>query len=144
MKHGRLVAATLGVISMLVLSRFAMADGICTSETAKSAEERLEAVEAWASFVALYKETRSCDSSALSYAFTQAVVKLAAQPKGVADLSIAIRKEPWLQRIVLRHLRSDAIAQEDADKIVANVREVCPSATGKSGLCREVKRALTK
>ncbi|MBL8289481.1 MAG: hypothetical protein JNL85_15985 [Rubrivivax sp.] len=82
---------------------------------------------------------------ALSYAFTQAIARLAAQPKGVVDLSIAVRKEPWLRSTALKHLRSDAIAQEDADKIIVNVREACPpSAAKQSELCREVKRALTK
>jgi hypothetical protein len=130
---------------LLVLGRSALANGGCTSEMAKSAEERLGAVDSWAAFVLLYKETRRCDSSALSYAFTQAVARLAAQPKGVADLSIAVRKEPWLRRTVLRHLQSEAIDQEDADKIIVNVREACPtSAADQSGLCKEVKRALTK
>ena len=71
--------------------------------------------------------------------------EIGAQPKGVVDLSIAVRKEPWLRPTVLRHLRSDAIAQEDADKIIVNVREACPSsAASQSDLCREVKRALAK
>lgn len=130
---------------LLALSRFALANDVCTSEMARSVEERLGAVDSWASFVPLYKEARSCDSSALSYAFTQAVARLAAQPRGVTDLSIAVRKEPWLRRTVLRHLQSEAIAQEDADKIIVNVRQACPSsAANQSGLCREVRRALAK
>lgn len=145
MKYVRVVGARLGVVSMLALCHLALANGACPSDMAKSTEERLGAIDSWADFVVLYKVTRSCDSSALSYAFTQAVARLAAQPKGVVDLSIAVRKEPWLRRTVLRHLRSDAIAQEDADKIIVNVREACPSSAGnQSDLCKDVKRTLTK
>jgi hypothetical protein len=144
MKYTRMVGI-LGIAWLLAWSRLASASVGCTVDMAKVVEERLGAIESWASFVIFYKENRNCDSSALSYAFTQAIVKLAAQPKGVANLSIAVRKEPWLRHTVLQHLRSTAISKDEADMIIANTRESCPSAERRpSGICLQVQRALTK
>lgn len=127
----------------MTLAGSALANGTCPPERAKSVEEQLAEIRSWAGLVTLYKEFGTCDTSALSYGFTQTVARLAAQPGGIAELALEVRKNPALKRTVLRHLRSEAIAQPDIDRIIANVHQECPTSRKTTQLCRSVLQAVS-
>ena len=141
MKRWQFAIFGLAAACALAHGDLAHAAGKCSSESAKSAEERLSSIDAWPCFAAFYKRAGDCDTSALSYAFTQAIVKLAGQSNGIADLSAVLRGDPWLRDVVLRHLRSEAIARDDADRIIANARETCP--VSGASICSEIRQALS-
>lgn len=141
MKVWRIEAVALIATLLLASSQPVVANEICTSQRAKGVEEQLDLIESWQSFAVLYRRDGACDTSALSYAFTQAVAKLAAQSNGIEELSLSIKKSPWLRRVVLRHLKSDAVSQDDAARIATNVRDACHP-KHKRDLCRAILKAL--
>lgn len=137
------IAAFLTLFCGLVFSSAAFSRGNCTAEKAKSVEEQIDSISTWDSFASFYALNRDCDVSALSYAFTQAIARLSADTDGIDHLAVAVRNHVWLRQTVIRHLRSEAVAREDADKILANLRATCKHSR-EANLCGDIRNALKR
>lgn len=111
----------------------------CSQSEAKSVEETVQQVETWPQFAAFYSKHGKCDVDALRYAFTQQVVRLAANDQGLLGLASLLAKHPYLKPIILGHLRSEAVSLDDRDQIFKALH-ACQSA--QENICREVKNAL--
>ncbi|MCE9640146.1 MAG: hypothetical protein K8S22_08370 [Betaproteobacteria bacterium] len=128
---------------MVVLATDVKADvSACPPQTAQFVEESIERIDSWDEFVIFYRKFKACDSSALSYAFTQSIVTLAAAPHGMSSLWSVSLKAIWLRKVVVKHLESEAIDSELAKQVIANAQKDCPKQAKQ--FCDSVRRRLAK
>jgi hypothetical protein len=112
----------------------------CDSLRAQLVEERLSTVTSWREFAVLYRAYRSCDASALSYGFTEAIASLAADAGNISELQKEIGRDPRLKTVVLRHLRSESVSAEQVEKITKAMQAGCPPHSRR--LCAQLLRAV--
>lgn len=129
-----------GLLLCLLISLHSAASDACPAVRAKRVEEQLPNVESWATFVQIYEHDGVCDRSALSYAFTQAVAQLATAPGGLRAAAKSSARHPWLKAVILRHLRSEAMTEEDAERIASLAHQSCPPENKK--FCSDVLKAV--
>lgn len=113
----------------------------CASDEAQQVEQAVSNVTTWREFEEFYKKRGMCDVSALRYGFTQTITKLTAEDEGLVRLSAMLRKSPYLKEIIVWHLRSEAVSQENANLIAEKISH-CKAA--EHVLCLQVKRAIGK
>jgi hypothetical protein len=112
----------------------------CDSATAQLVEERLGAISDWHEFATFYRAFNKCDRPALSYGFTQRVAALATNPTRFSQLQEEIKRYPALKKVVLTHLRSEAIPLDQVEKIRDATGSACPRSTKR--LCKELLEAV--
>lgn len=124
---------------LILCARVSLADAGCPSKTAALVEQKAAEIDSWENFAAFYRQYAACDRSALSSAYTDAVVHVASKDEGLVGLSTMLKAHPKLRGVVLRHLRSEAITTDDQVKILKNT-QVC----GKTqrALCKSVADAM--
>lgn len=111
----------------------------CPVTEAALVEETIQQVETWPQFVTFYAQHKKCDVSALRYAFTQQVARLAANDRGLLGLSKMLSLHPHLKPKILGHLKSEAVSSDDRDQILKELQACQPR---QKNVCRDVQKAL--
>jgi hypothetical protein len=121
-----------------VLSGAAAAQKACTKAEEVNAQKAIDRVSTWSSLSSTWKSFKHCDSGAIGEQFTDAVLRLVIDWKGVNQLADAM-KDPDYKAFILTHLKSPE-AKSDAPDVYSRAKANCPK--GLEDWCKEIAVAV--
>jgi hypothetical protein len=116
----------------------AAAQKTCTKAEEGNAQKAIDRVSTFAALNATWKTFRHCDSGAIGEQFTDAVLRLVIDWKGVSQLSEQM-KDPDYNTFILNHLKSPE-AKSDAPDVYSRAKANCPK--GLDNWCKDIAAAV--
>ncbi|HLX23949.1 MAG TPA: hypothetical protein VKR38_11420 [Usitatibacter sp.] len=124
MKNKKTLSA-FAVIAMLGGIPVLAADKQCTRADIGNAQRSIDKVVTWAQLRKAWGDYRQCDTGDVADLFTDALLRLVVDWKGVAEYAAAAQKDPEYMDFLLNHLRSPA-AKDDRPTVYARAKKECP------------------
>jgi hypothetical protein len=134
MKKSTLAVAFLAA----TISAAAFAQKACTKADEAAAQKAIDRISSWATLNATWKAHRHCDSGAIGEQFTDAVLRLVIDWKGVNQLAEAMN-DPDYKTFILAHLKSPE-AKADAPDVYSRAKAHCPK--GLDNWCKDIAAAV--
>lgn len=122
----------------LTLAGPAAAQKACSKAEEANAQKAIDRVSSWATLNSTWKSFRHCDSGAIGEQFTDAILRLVIDWKGVNQLSDAM-KDPDYNTFIVNHLKSPE-AKSDAPDVYSRAKANCPK--GLEDWCKEIASAV--
>ncbi len=133
----RMTARVLGILAV-AFALEAAAQKACSKADEANAAKAIDRITSWATLNGTWKAWRHCDTGAVGEQFTEAVLRLVIDWKGVSQLADAM-KDPEYNTFVIRHLKSPE-AQSDAPDVYSRARANCPK--GLEAFCKDLAAAV--
>jgi hypothetical protein len=131
-----LAAALIGIGAGLVASGAAhAADKACTKADATAAGKAIERVNDWNQLYKSWQDYRHCDTGDVADVYTDTLLRLAVEWKGVESLAAAMQKDAQYGQWVYARLKSPA-AKDDREAVYSRARASCPK--GMDSFCAEL------
>jgi hypothetical protein len=124
MKNKRALSA-LAVFAMLGGIPALAADKQCTRADIGNAQRAIDKVITWAQLRKAYTDFRHCDNGDIADQFTDALLRLVVDWKGVEEFAAAAQKDPDYMSFLVTHLQSPA-AKDDRETVYARAKKECP------------------
>jgi hypothetical protein len=122
----------------LTLAGSAAAQKACSKADEANAQKAIDRVSNFATLNATWKSFRHCDSGAVAGEFTDAILRLVIDWKGVNQLADQM-KEADYNTFILNHLKSPE-AKADAPDVYSRARANCPK--GLENWCKDIADAV--
>jgi hypothetical protein len=122
----------------LTLAGSAAAQKACSKAEEANAQKAIDRVSTFATLNATWKSFRHCDSGAIGEQFTDAVLRLVVDWKGVNQLADQM-KDPEYNTFILNHLKSPE-AKPDAPDVYSRAKANCPK--GLENWCKDIADAV--
>lgn len=123
----------------LAFAGAASAQKTCTKADESNAQKAIDKVSTWASLNSTWKSFRHCDTGAVGEGFTDAILRLVVDWKGVNQLADAMARDADYKTFILDHLRSPE-AKGDAPDVYSRAKANCPG--GLAEWCKEIAAAV--
>lgn len=130
----RLALGTLAV----VIATGASAQKPCTKSDESNATKAIDRVTSWPTLSSAWKTYRHCDAGAVGEQFTDAILRLVIDWKGVEQLASAMKDQDYNDFIV-KHLQSPE-AKADAPDVYSRAKANCPR--GLDAFCKDIAAAV--
>ena len=134
MKPSRRVVA----VAMLAFAGATAAQKTCSKADEANAAKAIDRVTSWATLSSTWKTYRHCDTGAVGENFTEAILRLVVDWKGVNQLADAM-KDPDYNQFILAHLKSPE-AKADAPDVYSRAKAQCPK--GLEAFCKDIAAAV--
>ena len=115
------------------------ADKPCTKADVANAEKAIERSNNWNQLYRSWQDYRHCDTGAVADGYTDSLMRLMVEWKGVDTLAAAMQKDPEFKEWVLARLKSPA-AKDDQPTIYSRAMSSCPKAM--DALCAEIAESV--
>lgn len=115
------------------------ADKPCTKADAANAEKAIERSNNWNQLYKSWQDYRHCDTGAVADGFTDSLMRLMVEWKGVDALAAAMQKDPEFKEWVHARLKSPA-AKDDQPTVYSRAKASCPA--GMDTFCAELADAV--
>jgi hypothetical protein len=117
----------------------AAADKACTKADAATGEKAIERVNNWNQMYKSWQDYRHCDAGAVADAYTDTLLRLFVEWKGVDALAGTMKKDAQYNEWVHARLKSPA-AKDDQAAVYSRVKASCPS--GMDAFCSELAESV--
>jgi hypothetical protein len=115
------------------------ADKPCSKADAANAEKAIDKVLNWPQLHKAWQDYRHCDTDKVAEGFTDALMRMMVDWKGVDQLAGAMQKDPQYKEFIYSHVKSPA-AKDDHTMVYSRVRTGCPK--GQDEFCAELADAV--
>ena len=134
----------LAMFASLCCGSAAAADKVCTRPDIANAQRSIDKVMSWPQLRKAYNDFKHCDTGDVADLFTDALLRMMVEWKGVEELASATDKDPEYKAFVVRHLQSPA-AKDDRPTVYARAKKECPKTVDSfcSSLADAVKPGAT-
>ena len=113
----------------------ATAQSPCTPKDATAAGKAIDRVNNWEQLHKSWKDWKHCDSGATADGFTDAIMRLGVDWKGVETLAADMKGDPQYHDFVIAHIKGDPV-KEDRDALFSRAKTNCPK--GQEAFCAEI------
>ena len=103
------------------------ADKQCTRADVGNAQRAIDKIVTWSQLRKAYTDYRHCDTGDVADQFTDALMRLFVDWKGVEEFAAAAKGDPDYMAFFIAHLKSPA-AKDDRDTVYARAKRDCPKA----------------
>jgi hypothetical protein len=110
------------------------ADKPCTKADMANGEKAIERVNNWSQFYKSWQDYHHCDTGAVADVYTDSLMRLLVEWKGVNALESSMQKDAQFKAWV--HARLKGGAKEDQDAVYSRVKSSCPA--GMDAFCGEL------
>ena len=131
----------LAVIAATLAFNALGADKPCTKADAANAEKAIDRVLNWPQLQKAWQDYRHCDTDKVAETYTDALMRMMVDWKGMDSLANAMQKDPEYKKFVYEHLASPA-AKEDHQSVFSRAKASCPK--GLDEFCAEIIEAVKK
>jgi hypothetical protein len=111
------------------------ADKPCTKADAANAEKAIERVLNWPQLHKAWQDFRHCDTGPVADGYTDALMRMMVDWKGVDQVASAMQKDPQYKEFIYSHVKSPA-ARDDHTMVYSRARTGCPK--GLDEFCAEL------
>jgi len=101
------------------------ADKPCTRADAGNAKRAIDNIVTWPQLRKAYTDYRHCDTGDIADQYTDALMRLFVDWKGVEEFAAAAKGDPGYMSFFIAHLQSPA-AKDDRDTVYARAKRECP------------------
>ena len=115
------------------------ADKPCTKADAANGEKAIERANNWNQLYKSWQDFRHCDTGAVADGYTDSLMRLMVEWKGVDTLAAAMQKDPGFKEWVHARLQSPA-AKDDQPAVYSRVMASCPKAM--DAFCDELAESV--
>ncbi len=136
MRNARLWIAALACLAFAAAQA---ADKPCTKADAAAAEKAIDKVLNWPQLHKAWQDYRHCDTDKVGESYTDALMRMLVDWKGMDSLAGAMRKDPQYKDFIYAHVKSPA-AKDDHKMVYSRVRTGCPG--GLDEFCAELAEAV--
>lgn len=133
------IALALGTVAILGCGVLQAADKPCTRPDVANASRSIDKVMSFSQLHKAWGDYRQCDSGEIGELFTDALLRLVVEWKGVEELASAMAKDPDYKAFVMTHLTSPA-AKDDQPTVYSRARKDCPKTL--DAFCADVADAV--
>jgi hypothetical protein len=137
MKNKKSISA-LAAIALLASIPALAADKQCTRADIGNAQRSIDKVVTWAQLRKAYTDFRHCDNGDIADQFTDALLRLVVDWRGVEEFAAAAQKDPDYMTFLITHLQSPA-AKDDRETVYARAKKECPKSL--DSFCAQVADA---
>lgn len=123
----------------LAFAGAASAQKPCTKADESNAQKAIDKISSWATLNGTWKSFRHCDTGAVGENFTEAILRLVIDWKGVNQLADAMAKDADYKAFIIDHLKSPE-AKSDAPDVYSRTKSACPG--GLADWCKEIAAAV--
>ena len=123
----------------LALNAAHAADKPCTKADAANAEKAIERVLNWPQLQKAWADYRHCDTNGVADGYTDALMRMLADWKGIDALAAATQKDAQYKEFIYAHIKSPA-AKDDHALVYSRARTGCPK--GLDEFCAEISDAV--
>lgn len=127
--------ATLAAALAVTAVTTATAEGPCNPKDAAAAGKAIDRVNNWEQLHKSWKDWKQCDSGAVADGFTDAIMRLGVDWKGVETLASNMRDDPQYHDFVIAHIKADPV-KEDRDALFSRAKSNCPK--GQDAFCAQI------
>jgi hypothetical protein len=131
----------IAIVASLTLDAAHAADKPCSKADMANAEKALDRVLNWPQFQKAWQDYRHCDTNKVADDFTDALMRMMVDWKGMESLATAMQKDPEYKKFVYTHMASPA-AKDDLEMVYSRARTGCPK--GQDEFCAELADAAKK
>jgi hypothetical protein len=131
----------IAAIASFTLNAVHAADKPCTKADMANAEKALDKVLNWPQFQKAWQDYRHCDTSKVADDFTDALMRMMVDWKGMESLATAMQKDPEYKKFIYEHMASPS-AKDDLAMVHSRARTGCPK--GQDEFCAEIADATKK
>jgi hypothetical protein len=124
MKNKKLIAI-FGAVAVLASVPVLAADKQCTRADIGNAQRNIDKVITWAQLRKAWGDYRHCDTGDIGDLYTDALLRLMVDWKGVEEFAAAAQKDPDYMAFLVSHLQSPA-AKDDRPTVYARAKKECP------------------
>jgi hypothetical protein len=125
----------LGVAACIAAASTHAADKPCTRADAANAEKAIDRVLNWPQLHKAWQDYRHCDTGAVADNYTDALMRMMVDWKGMEALASAVQKDPQYKEFIYSHVKSPA-AKDDHSMVYSRARTGCPK--GLDEFCAEL------
>ena len=125
----------IAAVACLVLNAAHAADKPCTKADAANAEKAIDRVLHWPQLQKAWQDYQHCDTGAVADLYTDALMRLMADWKGMDALAASMQKDAQYKEFVYAHIKSPA-AKDDHAMVYSRARTGCPK--GLDEFCAEL------
>ena len=129
----------MGVLACIAVGAAQAADKPCTKADAANAEKAIERVLNWPQLQKAWQDYRHCDTGTVADGYTDALMRMTVDWKGIDSLAASMQKDPQYKEFVYAHIKSPA-AKDDHEMVYSRVRTGCPK--GLDEFCAELADAV--
>jgi hypothetical protein len=122
MKVSRVLIA---IAAGLALNAAQAADKACSKADAANAEKAIDKVLNWPQLQKAWQDYRHCDTDKVADGFTDALMRMLVDWKGVDSLAAAMQKDAQYKEFIYAHVKSPA-AKDDYAMVYSRVKTGCP------------------
>jgi hypothetical protein len=115
------------------------ADKPCTKADAANGEKAIERTNNWNQLYKTWQDYSHCDTGAVADGYTDSLMRLMVEWKGLDSLAAAMQKDPQFKEWVHARLKSPA-AKDDQPTIYSRAMSSCPKAM--DALCAEIAESV--
>ena len=101
------------------------ADKPCSRADIGNAARAIDKIVTWSQLRKAYTDFRHCDSGDIADQYTDALMRLFVDWKGVEEFAAAAKGDPDYMKFFIAHLQSPA-AKDDRDTVYARAKRECP------------------
>lgn len=127
--------ATLAAALAATAVTTALAQGPCTPREAAAAGKAIDRVNTWAELHKSWKDWGRCDAGGTADAFTDAIMRLGVDWKGVETLAADMKADPQYHDFIIAHIKADPV-KDDRDALFSRAKTNCPK--GQDAFCAEI------
>lgn len=127
--------AWIAALACLAAASAQAADKPCTKADAANAEKAIDRVLNWPQLHKAWQDYRHCDSDKVADNYTDTVMRMMVDWKGIDGLAGTMQKDPQYKEFIYAHVKSPA-AKDDHEMVYSRVRTGCPK--GLDEFCAEL------
>jgi hypothetical protein len=138
MKAAHLLVA---VAASFALNAAYAADKPCGKADMANAEKALDRVLNWPQLQKAWQDYRHCDANKVADDYTDALMRMMVDWKGMDSLAAAMQKDPEYKAFIFAHINSPS-AKDDHEMVYSRAKASCPK--GLDEFCSELAEAVKK
>ena len=127
------------VLACLVIGAAHAADKTCTKGDSANAEKAIERVLNWPQLQKAWQDYRHCDTGAVADGYTDALMRMMVDWKGMESLGAAMQKDAQYKEFIYAHIKSPT-AKDDHAMVYSRARASCPK--GLDEFCTELAETV--
>jgi hypothetical protein len=136
--NNKKMALAVGIVAALGCFA-AHADKTCTRPDIANAQRAIDKVVSWSQLRKAWTDYKHCDTGDVGDQFTDALLRLMVDWKGVEELAAATSKDPDYKAFVVAHLQSPA-AKDDQPTVYSRAKKDCPKTL--DSFCADIADAV--
>jgi len=126
---------SIAVLAGLAFGAAHAADKTCTKADSANAEKAIERVLNWPQLQKTWQDYRHCDTGAVADGYTDALMRMMVDWKGLDSLASAMQKNAEYKEFIYAHIKSPA-AKDDHAMVYSRAKASCPK--GLDEFCAEL------